>query len=58
MHRVKNKRERLEREKPMKDADMRVLLAEVYETGQQHDAQQQERSKKMLNLEPEDILTT
>jgi len=37
----------------MKDADMRVLLAEVYETGQQYDAQQQERSKKMLNLEPE-----
>jgi len=28
-------------------------LTELYETGQQHDAQQQEHAEKMLNLEPE-----
>lgn len=37
----------------MGDADIRALLTELYETGQQHDAQEQERSKKMLNLEPD-----
>ncbi len=40
-------------ERPMRDADIRAFLTELYKTGQQHDAQQQERSKKMLNLEPE-----
>ncbi len=34
-------------------SDIRVLLTEVYETGQKNDAQEQERSKKMLNLEPD-----
>ncbi|HEY6540514.1 MAG TPA: class I SAM-dependent methyltransferase [Ktedonobacteraceae bacterium] len=37
----------------MRDADMRAFLIELYETGQQNDASEQERSKKMLNLEPE-----
>ncbi len=40
-------------EQPMRDADIRAFLAELYKTGQQHDAQEQEHSKKMLNLEPE-----
>ena len=37
----------------MRDAEIRAFLTELYETGQQNDAQEQERSKKMLNLEPE-----
>src|SRR5437868_1393187 len=37
----------------MRDADIRAFLTELYETGQQNDAQEQERNKKMLNLEPE-----
>jgi predicted O-methyltransferase YrrM len=37
----------------MRDADIRAFLTELYETGQQNDAHEQERSKKMLNLEPE-----
>ncbi|HEU0003427.1 MAG TPA: class I SAM-dependent methyltransferase [Ktedonobacteraceae bacterium] len=37
----------------MKEADIRAFLAELYETGQQHDSREQDRSKKMLNLEPE-----
>ncbi len=37
----------------MSDADIRAFLIELYETGQQNDAHEQERSKKMLNLEPE-----
>ena len=37
----------------MRDADLRAFLIELYETGQQNDASKQERSKKMLNLEPE-----
>src|SRR5229473_5014619 len=37
----------------MRDADIRAFLTELYETGQQNDAREQERSKKMLNLEPE-----
>jgi predicted O-methyltransferase YrrM len=37
----------------MRDADIRAFLIELYETGQQNDAREQERSKKMLNLEPE-----
>src|SRR5258708_24273373 len=37
----------------MREADIRVFLIELYETGQQSDAQEQERGKKMLNLEPE-----
>ena len=37
----------------MRDADIRAYLNELYETGQQNDAREQERSKKMLNLEPE-----
>ena len=37
----------------MRDVDIRVFLTELYETGKQNDAQEQERGKKMLNLEPE-----
>ena len=37
----------------MKDADIRAFLSELYEIGQQNDAREQERNKKMLNLEPE-----
>jgi predicted O-methyltransferase YrrM len=37
----------------MRDADIRAFLAQLYETGKQHDAHEQEHSKKMLNLEPE-----
>jgi len=39
--------------KPMRDTEIRAFLTELYEIGQQNDAQEQERSKKMLNLEPE-----
>src|SRR6266567_3994041 len=41
------------REKPMREAAIRAFLTELYETGQRNDAQEQERGKKMLNLEPE-----
>jgi predicted O-methyltransferase YrrM len=37
----------------MRDADILAFLTELYENGKQNDAQEQERSKKMLNLEPE-----
>lgn len=37
----------------MNDTERRAYLAELYEIGRQHDAHEQERSKKMLNLEPE-----
>lgn len=37
----------------MQDADIRAFLTELYENGKQNDAQEQERSKKMLNLEPD-----
>jgi len=37
----------------MRDTDKRTFLTELYETGQRNDAREQERSKKMLNLEPE-----
>jgi predicted O-methyltransferase YrrM len=37
----------------MKDAEIRTFLSELYQAGQQNDAHEQERSKKMLNLEPE-----
>lgn len=37
----------------MKDTDIRAFLTRLHATGQQNDAQEQERSKKMLNLEPE-----
>ena len=37
----------------MRDAEIRTFLNELYEKGQQNDTQEQERSKKMLNLEPE-----
>ena len=37
----------------MRDTEIRAFLTELYEIGQQNDAQEQERSKKMLNLEPE-----
>ncbi|HEX6479519.1 MAG TPA: class I SAM-dependent methyltransferase, partial [Ktedonobacteraceae bacterium] len=37
----------------MRDAEIRAFLAELYESGKQNDAQEQERSKKMLNLEPD-----
>ncbi len=35
------------------EAELRRLLNELYEEGQRHDASEQERSKKRLNLEPE-----
>ena len=37
----------------MQDADVRAFLAELYESGKQNDEREQERSKKMLNLEPD-----
>lgn len=37
----------------MIDSEMRAFLQELYESGQENDAQEQERSKKMLNLEPD-----
>jgi predicted O-methyltransferase YrrM len=37
----------------MDTVDIRTFLAELYAAGQHHDSQQQERSKKMLNLEPQ-----
>ena len=37
----------------MQDTDIRTFLDDLYESGQQNDALEQERSKKMLNLEPE-----
>jgi predicted O-methyltransferase YrrM len=37
----------------MDDADIRAFLTELYAAGQHNDSQQQERGKKMLNLEPE-----
>jgi predicted O-methyltransferase YrrM len=43
----------VEREKPVRDAQIRTFLSELYERGQQNDTQEQERGKKMLNLEPE-----
>src|ERR1700694_53199 len=42
----------LKGEKPMRDTDIRAFLSELYETGKQNDGQEQELSKKMLNLEP------
>lgn len=35
------------------DANLRALLHELEEVGEHNDAQEQDRSKKMLNLEPE-----
>jgi hypothetical protein len=37
----------------MRDTDIRAFLTELYEMGQRNDDREQERSKKMLNLEPE-----
>jgi predicted O-methyltransferase YrrM len=37
----------------MTHAETRAYLNDLYAAGQQNDAQQQERGKKMLNLEPE-----
>ena len=37
----------------MNDTERYAFLAELYEIGRQHDAHEQERSKKMLNLEPD-----
>ena len=37
----------------MQETDMRAFLADLYEAGLQNDAGEQERGKKMLNLEPE-----
>jgi len=37
----------------MRDTDIRTLLTELYAVGQLNDAHEQERSKKMLNLEPD-----
>jgi predicted O-methyltransferase YrrM len=37
----------------MTDTEIRTFLSQLYELGQQNDAQQQDRSKKMLNLEPD-----
>jgi predicted O-methyltransferase YrrM len=41
------------RGKPMMESDLRTLLNELYEAGQINDASEQERSKKVLNLEPD-----
>jgi predicted O-methyltransferase YrrM len=35
------------------DVNLRALLHELEETGARNDAQEQDRNKKMLNLEPE-----
>jgi predicted O-methyltransferase YrrM len=45
--------EKPEKSKPMKDSDIRTLLTQLYAAGQFNDAREQERSKKMLNLEPD-----
>ena len=37
----------------MRDAEIRAFLTELYKRGQQNDTREQERNKKMLNLEPE-----
>jgi predicted O-methyltransferase YrrM len=37
----------------MRNAEISAFLNELYEKGQQNDAHEQERNKKMLNLEPE-----
>lgn len=37
----------------IRSTDMRVLLTELYETGQKNDAETEVRNKKMLNLEPD-----
>jgi predicted O-methyltransferase YrrM len=37
----------------MKDAEIRELLNRLYESGQQHDAHEQEHSKRLRNLEPD-----
>ena len=37
----------------MEDAEIRTFLNELFKRGQQNDAREQERNKKMLNLEPE-----
>jgi len=37
----------------MRDSDIRTLLTELYAAGQLNDAHEQERSKKLLNLEPD-----
>lgn len=37
----------------MKDTDIRAFLDELYANGQRQDAQEQEHSEKMLNLEPD-----
>src|SRR5437763_13711609 len=37
----------------MYDADIRAFLTGLYAAGQDNDSQQEERGKKMLNLEPE-----
>lgn len=37
----------------MKAPDLRAFLTDLYAAGQQHDAQEPDRTKKMLNLEPE-----
>src|SRR5437588_7448176 len=37
----------------MRDAERRTFLDELYEIGRRHDAHEQERSRKMLNLEPD-----
>lgn len=37
----------------MPNSTLQQLLTELYEEGQRNDAREQERSKKMLNLEPE-----
>src|SRR5947209_7868682 len=41
-----------EKENCMRDVEIRDFLTKLYETGQQNDVREQERSKKMLNLEP------
>ncbi len=40
----------------LSEKDMRALLSELYQKGQHNDDTQRERSRKMLNLEPETAL--
>jgi predicted O-methyltransferase YrrM len=37
----------------MKDDEIRTFLSRLYESGQQHDAHEQEHSKRLRNLEPD-----
>src|SRR5579862_5941082 len=45
-----------ERSRASMETSLRHLLTELEEAGRRNDAQEQDRSKKMLNLEPETAL--